>query len=35
MVNLHGTLAATAIGLSTAMGISIHFYLTDNMLAPE
>jgi hypothetical protein len=35
VVNLHGMLAATAIGLATAMGISIHLYLTDNVLAPE
>jgi hypothetical protein len=29
VVNLHGALIATAIGLSSGMGISIHVYLTD------
>lgn len=29
VVNLHGALIATAIGLSTGMRISIHVYLTD------
>jgi len=29
VVNLHGALAATAIGLTTGMGISIHVYLMD------
>jgi hypothetical protein len=29
VVNLHGALIATAIGLRTGRGISIHVYLTD------
>ena len=29
VVNLHGALIATAIGLSIGMRISIHVYLTD------
>jgi hypothetical protein len=29
VVNLHGALIATAIGLSSGMRISIHVYLTD------
>ena len=33
VVNLHGALIATAIGLSTAMRISIHLYLTDKRAA--
>jgi hypothetical protein len=33
VVNLHGALIATAIGLSTGMKISIHVYLTDKRAA--
>lgn len=33
VVNLHGALMATAIGLTTGMGISIHVYLTDECAA--
>jgi len=33
VVNLHGALIATAIGLSTGMRISIHVYLTDKRAA--
>ena len=33
VVNLHGALIATAIGLSSGMGISIHVYLTDKRAA--
>ena len=33
VVNLHGALIATAIGLSTGIRISIHVYLTDKRAA--
>ncbi len=33
VVNLHGALIATAIGLSSGMRISIHVYLTDKRAA--
>jgi hypothetical protein len=33
IVNLHGALIATAIGLSSGMRISIHVYLTDKRAA--
>jgi len=33
VVNLHGALIATAIGLSTEMRISIHVYVTDKRAA--
>ena len=33
VVNLHGALIATAIGLSSRMRISIHVYLTDKRAA--
>jgi hypothetical protein len=33
VVNLHGALIATAIGLSIGMKISIHVYLTDKRAA--
>jgi hypothetical protein len=33
VVNLHGALIATAIGLSSGMKISIHVYLTDKRAA--
>jgi len=33
VVNLHGALMATAIGLTTGMGISIHVHLTDKRAA--
>jgi hypothetical protein len=33
VVKLHGALMATAIGLTTGMGISIHVYLTDKCAA--
>lgn len=33
VVNLHGAVMATAIGLTTGMGISIHVYLTDECAA--
>ena len=33
VVNLHGALIATAIGLSRGMRISIHVYLTDKRAA--
>ena len=33
VVNLHGALIATAIGLGTGMRISIHVYLTDKRAA--
>jgi hypothetical protein len=33
VVNLHGALLATAIGLNTGMRISIHVYLTDKRAA--
>ena len=35
VVNLHGALVATAIGLSTGMRISIHVYLTDKRAAAQ
>jgi len=35
VVNLHGALIATAIGLSTGMRISIHVYLTDKRAAAQ
>jgi hypothetical protein len=35
VVNLHGALIATAIGLSSGMGISIHVYLTDKRAAAQ
>ena len=33
VINLHGALMATAIGLTTGMKISIHVYLTDKRAA--
>jgi hypothetical protein len=33
LVNLHGALIATVVGLSTGMRISIHVYLTDKRAA--
>jgi hypothetical protein len=33
VINLHGALIATAIGLSTGMRISIHVYVTDKRAA--
>ena len=33
VINLHGALMATAIGLTTGMGISIHVCLTDKCAA--
>jgi len=33
LVNLHGALIATPVGLSTGMRISIHVYLTDKRAA--
>ena len=33
VINLHGALIATAIGLSTGMKISIHVYVTDKRAA--
>jgi hypothetical protein len=35
IVNLHGALIATAIGLSTGMRISVHVYLTDKRAAAQ
>jgi hypothetical protein len=35
VVNLHGSLIATAIGLSTGMRVSIHVYLTDKRAAAQ
>jgi hypothetical protein len=35
VVNLHGALIATEIGLSTGMRITVHVYLTDKQAAAQ